>query len=96
VHLTATFDFDTGRMALYHNGRPLSGFYTGSGDPWAVAGPPEPDTSTASDPAGIKIGGSFPQDTREANPCDCRMDGLAFLDRAVSPLEVWLQYLWSR
>ncbi|MPZ82166.1 MAG: hypothetical protein GEV28_17915 [Actinophytocola sp.] len=96
VHLAATFDFDTGEMALYRNGRPLDGFYTVPGDPWVVEGPPEPDVTTASDPAGIKIGGSFPQNTNERNPCDCRMDGLMFLDRAASPREVWLQYLVSR
>lgn len=92
VHLAATFDFDTGDLALYRNGRALPGRYTAPGDPWEVAGPPEPDRTSATDPAGIKIGGSFPQNTREANPCDCRMDALMFLDRAVTPLEVWLQY----
>jgi hypothetical protein len=96
VHLAATFDFDTGEMALYRNGRPLSGSYTVAGDPWAVTGPPEPDRTSPTDPAGIKIGGSFPQDTLERNPCECRMDGLMFLNRAVSPVEVWAQYLWSR
>jgi hypothetical protein len=96
VFLAATFDYDTGEMALYRNGRPLDGFYTVSGDPWVIEGPPEPDLATASDPAGIKIGGSFPQDTAERNPCDCRMDGLMFLDRALSPAEVWLQYQWRR
>ncbi|MCT2587842.1 PQQ-dependent sugar dehydrogenase [Actinophytocola gossypii] len=96
VHLAATFDFDTGELALYRNGRPLDGFYTVPGDPWAVDGAPEPDLTTASDPAGIKIGGSFPQNTGEANPCDCRMDDLMFLDRALSPPEVWLRYLLTR
>ncbi|HEX2130969.1 MAG TPA: PQQ-dependent sugar dehydrogenase [Actinophytocola sp.] len=96
THLAATFDFDTGEMALYRDGRRLDGSYTVSGDPWAVDGPPEPDVTTASDPAGLKIGGSFPQDTGEANPCDCRMDDLMFLDRALSPPEVWLRYLLSR
>jgi len=96
VHLAATFDFDTGELALYRDGRPLPGTYTVPGDPWAIEGPPEPDLVSPTDPAGIKIGGSFPQNTAEANPCDCRMDGLAFLDRALSPTEVWLQYRWSR
>lgn len=96
VHLAATFDFDTGEMALYRNGRPLDGFYTVAGDPWALDGPPEPDVTTASDPAGIKIGGSFPQNTAERKPCDCRMDALMFLDRVASPWEVWLQYQVSR
>jgi hypothetical protein len=90
--LAATFDYDTGEMRLYKDGRPLSGFYTLSGDPWAIAGPPEPDFSTASDPRGIKIGGSFPQNTLERNPCNCRFDGLMFLDRAVTSGEIRAQH----
>jgi hypothetical protein len=92
VHLAATFDFDTGTMALYKDGEALPGFYTRTDDPWAIEGPPEPDVTTASDPAGIKIGGSFPQNTREQNPCDCRMDTLLFLDRPATAAEVRHQY----
>ncbi|MDN3359066.1 LamG-like jellyroll fold domain-containing protein [Actinomadura sp. DC4] len=92
VFLAATFDFDDGTMRLYKNGRPLAGSYVLPGDPWAVAGPPEPDLTSATDPRGIKIGGSFPQNTEEKNPCDCRMDALMFLDRVVTPGEVWRQY----
>ncbi|MEU5878866.1 LamG-like jellyroll fold domain-containing protein [Spirillospora sp. NPDC047279] len=88
VHLTATFDFDNAVMRLYKNGRPLDGFTTVAGDPWAVEGPPEPDVTTATDPRGIKIGGSFPQNDREQNPCACRMDGLKFFDRALTGREV--------
>jgi hypothetical protein len=96
VFLAATFDFDDGTMALYRNGRPLSGFYTLPGDPWGVIGPPEPDLASATDPRGIKIGGSFPQDTREQNPCNCRFDSLMFLDRAASRGQVLAQYLRAR
>jgi hypothetical protein len=96
VHLAATFDFDTGAMALYRNGRALPGFYTVAGDPWELAGAPEPDRTTAADSRGIKIGGSFPQNTAEQNPCDCRMDELMFLNRVVTPAEVWLQYRWAK
>jgi Concanavalin A-like lectin/glucanases superfamily len=92
VFLAATFDFDDGTMKLYKNGRPLAGSYVLPGDPWAVAGPPEPDLTSATDPRGIKIGGSFPQNTEEKNPCDCRMDSLMFLDRVVTPWEVRRQY----
>jgi hypothetical protein len=95
VFLAATFDFDNATMALYKDGRPLDGFYTISGDPWGVAGAPEPDVSTATDPRGIKIGGSFPQNTEERNPCNCRFDGLMFLDRALAPGEVLSQYRWA-
>jgi hypothetical protein len=92
VHLAATFDFDNGTMALYKDGKPLAGFYTRADDPWAIEGPPEPDLTTASDPRGIKIGGSFPQNTREQNPCNCRMDSLIFLDRPATAAEVGHQY----
>ena len=92
THLAATFDFDTGEMALYRNGRALDGFYTITGDPWLLEGEPEPDVTTASDPRGIKIGGSFPQNTVERNPCNCRMDELIFLDRAATQKEIKAQY----
>lgn len=96
VHLAATFDYDNGRMALYKNGKPLPGFTTVSGDPWKLEGAPEPDLTSATDPRGIKIGGSFPQNDRERNPCNCRMDGLMFLDRPVTPREARLQYEFAR
>lgn len=92
VHLAATFDFDTGDLALYRNGRALSGSYVRDDDPWSLAGEPEPDLASPTDPRGIKIGGSFPQNTREANPCNCRMDDLLFLDRAATPGQVRGEY----
>ncbi|MCO6005527.1 LamG domain-containing protein [Actinoallomurus purpureus] len=91
VFLAASFDYDHGTMKLYKNGKPLDGFYTVTGDPWVI-GTPGTHTTTATDPRGIKIGGSFPQDTQERNPCNCRMDGLMFLNRAVTDKEVWQQY----
>ncbi|MFJ2029884.1 hypothetical protein [Streptosporangium sp. NPDC087985] len=95
VFLTATFDFDKGTMALYKNGRPLEGFYTLADDPWEVTGSPGPHLTSPTDPRGIKIGGSFPQNTQEQNPCDCRLDDLMFLDRAVTEKEVLQQYRWA-
>jgi hypothetical protein len=91
VFLAATFDFDKGTMGLYRNGEPLDGFYVRLDDPWEVADPGLHETS-ATDPRGIKIGGSFPQNTRETNPCNCRMDSLMFLDRALSDHEIRQQY----
>jgi hypothetical protein len=91
VHLAATFDFGAGTMALYRNGRPLEGRYTRADDPWLVAGP-GPHVTSATDPRGIKIGGSFPQDTREQNPCDCRMDALMFLDGSLPARDIDKQY----
>ena len=86
--LAATFDFDEGTMALYRDGRPLPGFYVTRGDPWAVAGGAEPDLASPTDPRGMKIGGSFPQNTDERNPFNGRFDDLLFLNRALSPAEV--------
>ncbi|RSM49998.1 hypothetical protein DMB66_43950 [Actinoplanes sp. ATCC 53533] len=94
VHLTATFDFDTGVMALYRNGQPVEGFYTRTDDPWLLSGP-GPHLSTATDPRGIKIGGSFPLNNRENNPCDCRMDSLTFLDSSLSSRDVAKQYRYQ-
>jgi hypothetical protein len=91
VHIAATFDYNDGTMALYHNGEPVDGFYTNTGDPWNVSGP-GPHFSSPTDPTGIKIGGSFPQNTGEQNPCNCRMDSLMFLDRVVTADEVAEQY----
>lgn len=88
VHLAATFNYAKGTMALYRNGRAVDGFYTNPNDPWAVDG-----TGTSpTNPRGIKIGGSFPQDGTERNPCNCRMDGLMFLDDVASASEVARQY----
>ena len=94
VFLTGTFDFDNGTIGLYVDGRAVEGSYAVKGDPWKVIGAPEPDLTSATNPRGIKIGGSHPQNSREANACNCRLDGLMFLDRAVSAEEVRAQYEW--
>ncbi len=85
VHLAATFDFAGGEMKLYRNGEELEGRYTAS-NPWGAG------ATSPTDPAGIKIGGSFPQDTREANPFHGRMDDLMFLDVVPTPEQVAAQY----
>lgn len=88
VHLAATFDYAGGDMALYRNGQPVDGFYTNDGDPWQVDG-----TGTSpTNPRGLKIGGSFPQNGSERNPCNCRMDTLMFFDDDLSRSEVRSQY----
>ena len=70
-----------------------TGFYTVAGDPWVVAGRPGAGPHARRPTrAGIKIGGSFPQNTRERNPCNCRMDSLMFLDRVATAREVRKQY----
>jgi hypothetical protein len=92
THLAATFDFDNGTMALYRNGEPLPAAYTSAEDQWQVFGNPEPDVSSASNPAGIKIGGSFPQNSTEKNAFNGRFDDLMFFDRALMAAEVQAQF----
>ena len=92
THLAATFDFDAGTMALYRNGEPLASSYTPAGDRWAVAGDPEPDVTSPTNPAGIKVGGSFPQNSLERNPFNGRMDDLMFFDRSLSAADVRAQF----
>ncbi|GAA2479057.1 LamG-like jellyroll fold domain-containing protein [Winogradskya humida] len=91
VHIAATFDYSTGVMALYRNGVPVEGFYTRTDDPWLLTGP-GPHVTTATDPRGIKIGGSFPLNEVERNPCNCRMDALMFLDSSLSARAIATQY----
>lgn len=85
VHLAATFDFAAGEMKLFMNGEELAGKYTAA-NPWG-----EGSTSDTA-PAGIKIGGSFPQNTKEANPFNGRMDDIMLLDTVPTPEQVAAQY----
>ena len=86
AHLAASFDFAEGEMQLFLNGEELEGDYTRADNPWGEG------STSPSVPAGIKIGGSFPQNTREANPFTGRMDDLMFLDTALTPEQVAAQY----
>jgi hypothetical protein len=92
VFLAATFNYDTGAMTLYKNGLPVPGFYDVDGDPWGIGGGGGPFSTSATNPRGIKIGGSFPQNNKENNPCNCRVDALMFLDRDASAGEIAQQY----
>lgn len=85
VHLAATFDFTAGEMKLFMNGEELAGEYTAA-NPWGE-GPTSDST-----PAGIKIGGSFPQNTREANPFNGRMDDVMLLDTVPTAEQIAAQY----
>jgi Concanavalin A-like lectin/glucanases superfamily len=92
THLAATYNFDDGTMTLYRNGELLPASYTSVEDNWLVVGDPEPDVVTASDPAGIKIGGSFPQNTAEKNAFNGRFDDLMFFKRTLTAAEVQAQF----
>ena len=92
VHLAATFDYATGVIALYRNGIPVKTLPPRPpGDPWNLAGAAAADSpprASPTTPAGIKIGGSFPQNTRERNPFDGRFDDLLFFDHNLSAAEI--------
>jgi hypothetical protein len=92
AHLTATFDFDNGAMSLYRNGEPIPANYTAGGDPWAIIGGAEPDLTSPTSPSGIKIGGSYPQNSQEKNPFNGRFDDLMFFNKVLTPAEVLAQY----
>ncbi|MEY4386671.1 MAG: hypothetical protein RLY20_1954 [Verrucomicrobiota bacterium] len=91
-HLAASFDFDNGTMALYRNGVSLVANYTTTADVWGVGGGTEPDVTSVTKPTGIKIGGSFPQNTQERNAFNGRFDDLMFFNRVLSPMEVQAQF----
>ena len=89
VHLAATFDYTTGEDGALSQRRAARRVLHRRRRPVAASTAPVRRTRC---PRGIKIGGSFPQDTVERNPCNCRMDSLMFLDRAVTSKEVARQY----
>jgi hypothetical protein len=95
VFLAATLNYNTGELVLYKNGQPLPGFMGVAGDPWGVHGGGGPFFTSATNPRGIKVGGGFPQNTREDNPCNCRVDGLMFLNRDATATEVAQQYAFA-
>ncbi|MGC5616221.1 PQQ-dependent sugar dehydrogenase [Georgenia sp. Z1491] len=85
VHLAATFDYEAGEMRLFMNGEELEGEYTAD-NPWGEG------TTSGTNPAGIKIGGSFPQNDRERNAFDGRMDDIVILDAVPTPEQIAAQY----
>jgi Concanavalin A-like lectin/glucanases superfamily len=92
VHIAATFDFGIGEMALFRNGQPVGGFYTQLDDPWELTGAVDP-TSSPTLPRGIKLGGSYPQNTEEFNPGQSKLDSVMFIDRVATSVEIDEQYL---
>lgn len=90
THLAATFDFDNGTMALYRNGSPIGATNTTSANAWNVTA--GPDLTSATSPAGSKIGGSYPQNTQEKNAFNGRFDDLMFFNRVLTTAEVAQQY----
>ncbi|TWT90517.1 hypothetical protein Mal64_09080 [Pseudobythopirellula maris] len=91
THLTATFDFDQGEIFLYKNGLALAADQPQT-DNWDLD-PEETNHTSPTNPAGIKIGGSHPNNSQEQNPFNGRIDELTFFNRVVYPREVRGLYL---
>jgi hypothetical protein len=89
THLAAAFDFDAGTIALYKNGQPLASDPTNTNN-WRVT--PEKDYTSNTAAGGIKIGGSYPDNSREFNPFNGRIDELMFFNKTLSADEVAEQF----
>ncbi len=93
THLVATFDFDGGAIELYKNGKPLA-CTPANVTRWDLkaggAGEKHFTSNTAA--GGIKIGGSYPDNSAERNPFNGRVDELMFFDKALTAEEVAGQF----
>lgn len=89
THLAATFDFAGGTIALYKNGQPLASS-PANVTAWRNTGPTDRTSNTAA--GGIKIGGSHPNNSREQNPFNGRIDELMFFNKSLSTDEVAAQF----
>lgn len=89
THLTATFDFDRGEIALYKDGQPLPSGPATVGSWQLTEGVDKTSNSAA---GGIKIGGSHPDNLREQNPFNGRIDELMFFNKSLSAEEVAAQF----
>ncbi|QEG35403.1 LamG domain-containing protein [Bythopirellula goksoeyrii] len=88
-HLTATFDFDRGEVALYKNGLPIETENLSVGN-WDLT---EGIDYTSNESAGgIKIGGSFPDNSQERNPFNGLIDELMAFNQWLTPDLVLAQY----
>jgi hypothetical protein len=90
THLAATFDFDAGVIVLYKNGKPLASAAAQISNWQIKPGEKNPTSNTAA--GGIKIGGSFPDNTVERNPFNGRIDELMFFNKALTADEIAAQF----
>jgi len=90
THIAATYDFEKGAIELYKNGRPVACSATTVANWQLKAGEKNFTSNTAA--GGIKIGGSFPDNSVERNPFNGRIDELMFFNKALTAEEVAGQY----
>jgi hypothetical protein len=90
THLAATFNFETGDIALYKNGQPLPSAPANVAS-WTWK-PGEKHITSNTAAGGIKIAGSYPDNTQEKNPFNGRIDELMFFSKSLTPEEIAAQY----
>ena len=89
THLTAAFDFDNGTIDLYKNGLPLESSDADT-SAWNVNS--STNRTSNSNAGGIKIGGSYPDNSQERNPFNGRIDELMFFNKTLTASEVAAQF----
>lgn len=89
THLTATFDFDADDVRLYRNGMLLAADEPET-ESWQTT--EDVDYTSETNAGGIKIGGSYPDNSAERNPFNGRIDELMFFNAALSPTQVADQF----
>jgi hypothetical protein len=90
TNLAATFNFNTGTpIQLYKNGQ-LIEMSNWSVSAWQRT--PGTDYTSSTNAGGIKIGGSFPDNSQEQNPFNGRTDELMFFNKTLSAAEVLAQF----
>jgi hypothetical protein len=89
THLAATFDFDHGSIELYKNGLPLAASAASVAN-WQLTADVDRTSNTAA--GGIKIGGSYPDDSQEFNPFNGRSDELMAFNKTLTAQEVLDQF----
>lgn len=89
THLAACFSFETGAIELYKNGLPLNSTPASTAS-WQST--PESNHTSNTNAGGIKIAGSYPDNSREFNPFTGRVDELMFFNKMLSADEVKAQF----
>jgi hypothetical protein len=90
THLAVSFGFEVGSIDLYKNGLPLaSGAMTSLGN-WQLT--PGVDRTSNTAAGGIKLAGSYPDNSQEFNPFNGRSDEIMMFNKALTAAEVLAQF----
>jgi hypothetical protein len=90
THLAVSFGFDAGSIDLYKNGLPLASGAMASLGNWQLTPGVDRTSNTAS--GGIKLAGSYPDNSQEFNPFNGRSDEIMMFNKALTAAEVLAQF----